>query len=193
MKPAQAILIGGAPATGKSTLATALAPRLGAALLDLDVVTGPLTTVIGDLIGVPDLADPRIAGLTRAPRYDTLFAVAEDILRGGLPVVLVAPFTAERSRDRFAAVAGRLQAPATLVWLRLPPHLLVERLTRRGAARDAGKLARPDVFIGGLDQGPPTAPHALVNAAATTADQVDLVLAYLAHQRLAIDGTSPPD
>jgi len=34
-----AVLIGGPPATGKSTLALALAPRLDAALLDLDVAT----------------------------------------------------------------------------------------------------------------------------------------------------------
>jgi predicted kinase len=46
-----AILIGGPPATGKSTLAEALAPRLGAALLDLDVATGPLTRVISGLTG----------------------------------------------------------------------------------------------------------------------------------------------
>jgi LacI family transcriptional regulator len=38
-----AVLIGGPPATGKSTLAAALAPHLAAALLDLDVATGPLT------------------------------------------------------------------------------------------------------------------------------------------------------
>src|SRR6266567_2151723 len=48
-----AILIGGPPATGKSTMAAALAPRLGAALLDLDVATGPLTRVISGLTGVP--------------------------------------------------------------------------------------------------------------------------------------------
>ena len=46
------MLIGGPPATGKSTLAAALAPQLGAALLDLDVATGPLTRVVSELIGV---------------------------------------------------------------------------------------------------------------------------------------------
>ena len=46
-----AVLIGGPPATGKSTLAMALAPRLDAALLDLDVATGPLTRVVSQLSG----------------------------------------------------------------------------------------------------------------------------------------------
>ena len=93
-----AVLIGGPPATGKSTLAAALAPRLGAALLDLDVATGPLTRVVSDLIGVRDLDDPVLAGLTRDARYDTLLGLAEANLQAGRPVVLVAPFSAERAR-----------------------------------------------------------------------------------------------
>src|SRR5712691_4835698 len=67
-----AVLIGGPPATGKSTLAAALAPHLGAALLDLDVATGPLTRVVSGLTGVRDMDDPVLAGLTREARYDTL-------------------------------------------------------------------------------------------------------------------------
>ena len=104
----RAVLISGAPATGKSTLAAALAPRLGAAVLDLDVATGPLTDLVSDLLGVTDLSDPKIAELTRAPRYDTLFALAEDNLRAGVSVVLVAPFTAERSANGWRAVTDRL-------------------------------------------------------------------------------------
>src|SRR6267154_5697353 len=96
MKRATAVLIGGPPATGKSTLASALAPELGAALLDLDVATGPLTRVVSGLIGVRDLEDPVLAGLTRDARYDTLLQLADANLRAGLPVVLVAPFSRER-------------------------------------------------------------------------------------------------
>src|SRR4029453_18242997 len=122
----------------------ALAPRLGAAVLDLDVATGPLTTVVADLIGVADLSDPRIARRTRAPPYDTLLALGEDNLRAGTPVVLVAPFTAERSADGWAAVADRLAAHAAataLVWLRLPPDQLGDRLPQGNPARatDKGK------------------------------------------------------
>ena len=86
-----AILIGGPPATGKSTLAEALAPRLGAALLDLDVATAPLTRVISGLTGVHDLDDPALARPTRAARYETLIGLAAANLRTGRPVVLVAP------------------------------------------------------------------------------------------------------
>ena len=61
MRRLAAVLVGGSPATGKSTLAAALAPRLDAALLDLDVATGPLTRVVSKLAGVHDLDDPVLA------------------------------------------------------------------------------------------------------------------------------------
>ena len=192
MKPPRAILISGAPATGKSTLAAALAARLGAAVLDLDVVTGPLTNVVSDLIGAADLSDPRMAQLTRAPRYDTLFALAEDNLRAGMSVVLVAPFTAERSEDGWNAVVGRLSAHAVdiaLVWLHLPPDQLVERLKQRGAARDTDKVKDPYAFLAAIDRDPPAAPHMAVDATMPVAEQVDCVVAHLARRGLAIDGT----
>lgn len=183
MRRPWAILISGGPATGKSTLAAALAPRLGAAVLDLDVATGPLTTVVSDLIGAADLSDPRIARLTRAPRYETLFALAVDNLRVGMSVVLVAPFTAERSEDGWTAAAGRLAAHAVdvlLVWLHLPPDQHVERLKRRGAARDTDKVKDPYAFLAAIDADPPAVPHLAVDATVPLADQVDGIVAQMA-------------
>ena len=191
MRRPRALLIGGAPGTGKSTLAAALAPRIGAAVLDLDVATGPLTDVISRLLGVADLGDPRIAELTRAPRYHTQLALAEDNQRAGLSVVVVAPFTAERSAG-WTAVADRLAAHAagpTLVWLHLPAHVLVERLGRRDAARDTDKVKDPDAFLAALDDSPPAAPHLALDATEPVTDLVDRVLAHLARHGLAIDGT----
>ena len=70
-----AILISGGPAIGKSTLAAALPPRLGAAMLDLDVPTGLLATVVSDLTDATDLSDPRIARLTRAGEFSRTASV----------------------------------------------------------------------------------------------------------------------
>jgi predicted kinase len=184
-----AVLIGGAAGTGKSTLAAALAPRLGAALLDLDVATGPLTEVIARLTGRSDLSDPQLAALTRTPRYATLLALAADNLRAGRPVVLVAPFTAERTPRGWATVTARLAAAApVLVWLRLAPDRLVARLRSRAATRDAGKISDPAKFLSTVDPEPPAVPHLALDAARPTADLVADVLAHLAHPGFAIDG-----
>ena len=174
----RAVLVSGAAGTGKSTLAAALAPRLGAALIDLDVATGPLTTVVSELVGATDLSDPRIAGLTRKPRYETLFALAEDNLRAGMPVVLVAPFTTERTADGWNAVARRLGAPV-LVWLHVPDAELIARLQRRDAARDSAKTVDPPAYLAAIDRNPPAAPHLDLDATRPVTDLVDAVLAHL--------------
>lgn len=182
MKRTHAILISGAPATGKSTLAAALAPRLGAAILDIDSATGPLTTVVSGLIGVADLSEPTIAEITRGPRYDTLLALAEDNLRTGLSVILVAPFTAERSGAGWNALADRLSADdvsLTLIWLDLPAHHLIHRLKQRDALRDQNKVANPDAFLAAVDRDPPAAPHLALDATEPVAELVERVVVHL--------------
>jgi predicted kinase len=175
-----AVLIGGPPATGKTTLATALAPRLEAALLDLDVATGPLTRVVAGLAGTGDLDDPVLAGLTRAARYDTLLDLAEANLRAGRPVVLVAPFSAERARPAaWAAATRRLPAPSTMVWLYLPADELVRRLTQRGLARDEGKIRDPASYLTEVDLEPPAVPHLALDATRPVGELVAAVLSHL--------------
>lgn len=175
-----AVLIGGPPATGKSTLATALAPHLEAAVLDLDVATGPLTRVVSELAGLHDLDDPVLAGLTRDARYDTLLGLAEANLLAGRPVVMVAPFSTERAvPSAWDATTRRLQARATMVWLYLPPDELIRRLTQRALARDENKIRDPASFLTGLDLEPPAIPHLALDASEPTAALVSSVLGHL--------------
>jgi predicted kinase len=178
-----AVLIGGPPATGKTTLSMALAPRLDAALLDLDVATAPLVRVVSELTGLRDLDDPALAGLTRDARYDTLLGLAAANVAAGRPVVLVAPFSLERSRvSAWDATTRRLHAPATMVWLYLEPAELIRRLTERGLARDEGKLRDPASYLTSLDLDPPAIPHLALDASQPTAAQVSSVLNHLSGQ-----------
>ena len=175
-----AVLIGGPPATGKSTLAIALAPHLQAAVLDLDVATGPLTRVVSELAGTSDLDDPALAGLTRDARYGTLLDLAAANLAAGRPVVLVAPFSTERAVPAaWAATRRRLPGEATMVWLHLPPAELVSRLTQRAAERDANKIRDPASYLTGLDLAPPVIAHLALDATAPTGALVRSVLKHL--------------
>jgi predicted kinase len=175
-----AVLIGGPPATGKSTLAMALAPRLGATLLDLDTATGPLTRVVSELSGLRDLDDPVLSGLTRTARYDTLLDLAEANLTAGRPVVLVAPFSAERARPAaWTAVTRRLPGQAVLVWLHLPADELVRRLTVRSLGRDENKIRDPAAFLAGLDLERPSVPHLALDASQPVDALVSAVLEHL--------------
>lgn len=176
-----AIFVGGPPASGKTTLARRLAAALPAALVDLDVATGPLTALVLDLIGADDLDEPQAARLTRGPRYETVLGLAEDTLAAGLPVVVVAPLSAERGAAAWSRVTSRLApvADVRLVWLVLDRQELEVRLRSRGAARDVRKLQDPHAYLAGLDASPPTAPHLPLEARRPVVELVDAVLAWL--------------
>jgi predicted kinase len=182
-----AVLLTGWPAAGKSTVGRALARRLRAALVDQDTATAPLVAVVADLVGVADLDDQRLAGPTRRARYETVTALAEDNLRVGIPVVLVAPFTDERrDPDTWAILDRRLRDAGgrpLLVWLRLRPATAIERLRARGAARDLAKVADPVAFLAGLDLAEPAGPHVAVDGESPINDVVSQVLTALAEHQ----------
>jgi predicted kinase len=177
-----ALVVTGAPGSGKSTLGRLLAQRLGAVLLDLDTATADLTAIIADLLGTHDLDDPLLAKATREARYATITALAEENLRLGISAVLVAPFTAER-RDppAWAALHRRLQAAGgvpSLVWLAIRGDVVAQRVSRRGAGRDLPKLTRAD-RLAGIDLAPPQVPHIRAEASRPPEMIAEDVLALL--------------
>lgn len=176
-----AVAIGGPAGSGKTTLATALAPALRAALLDLDVATGPLTDVILNLIGVQELSDPGAAEVTREARYRTLFDLAADTARAGTSTVLVAPFTAERDVNSWAVATKAIAAVSDvrLVWMRLPAAQLASRLSARDAARDVLKVRDFASWAARWDDALPTAAHLALDADRPVPDLVIDVLNHL--------------
>jgi predicted kinase len=179
------VLLSGAPASGKSTLSRLVARELRAAVIGQDVATGPLVEVVQRLVGIDDLDDPLLAGLTRDARYRVVLDLAVDNLAAGVPVVLVAPFTVERAdpaawastHDRLVAAGG---APL-LVWLRLEPAELVRRLRERGADRDAAKLADEAAYLDKVAAAcdPPVVPHLALDATLPTQELARAVLEAL--------------
>src|SRR4029079_19797827 len=106
-----AVLLSGPPASGKTNLSHLVARHLHAAVIDQDVATGPLVRVVQQLAGVDDLDDEGLAGRTSDPRDGVILDLAVDSLATGMAVVLVAPFTAERTDPTvWAAAHGRLVA-----------------------------------------------------------------------------------
>jgi predicted kinase len=178
---AAAIVVAGAPAAGKSVLGTALARRLHAALLDQDVLTGPLTAVVAGLLGADpgDLDDPRVRAATRDATYQALVETARGCLAAGVPTVVVAPFTTERSDPAaWAALVDRLAAPGgvRLVWATCPADELVRRMAARQAARDRRKLADVAAFLAYATVAAPAVPHIAVDTTARLDRQLAVVL-----------------
>lgn len=155
-----AVIVSGPPASGKTTLATALASALHYAIMDLDTVTGPLTRAALRNSGGDETAIDSAAGAAlRASRYESLLDVAAANLAVGIGVVIAAPFTAERvSPALIEGVARRLGSDVALLYIDAPDDVVRARLESRNAARDRVKLSRA------ADQASPAAlvPQAIV-------------------------------
>ena len=137
--PARLLAVGGRSGTGKSSLARAIAPELGAAP--------------GAVILRSDEVRKRLAGLAPAERappqaygaqadaavFEELFDLAERLLRAGRAVVLDATFLRPELRTRAQDLAARAGVAFDGLWLEAPPDVLSARVAaRRGDASDAG-------------------------------------------------------
>jgi predicted kinase len=169
-------LVAGAPGSGKSTLARPLAVRLGAALIDRDSATAPLTRIVAGLVGAEpdDLDDPRMRDVLGDAAYEAAFATARETLAVGTTVVVVAPFTralADACTTR--RVQQQLGGPdLRVVMVQCPEDERRRRLARRAAPRDTRKLAASHPSTATL----PGVPHVLVDGRLHLDAQVDLAL-----------------
>ncbi|HVH23193.1 MAG TPA: AAA family ATPase [Pseudonocardia sp.] len=117
------VVVSGAPASGKSTLAAALAPELGLPLLAKDTIKQALLTVLD----VPDVEASRTVGRAAAV---ALLAVAAE----AGSAVLEAPWQRSRAVTELAGLPGRLVE----VFCRCSPETAAARFAARAATRDGG-------------------------------------------------------
>ena len=165
--PPRLIAVGGLSGTGKSVLAAALAPNIGA-------VPGALH-LRSDierkrLFGVPEkarLPPAAYSANASAQIYRRLGEFAETGLRAARSVIVDATYLEETERKKIARIAARLDVPFHGLWLEAPLETRKSRVRGRSndasdatvdvvtgqTAKDIGRLAWPKVDASGpMDQ-----------------------------------------
>ena len=148
--PPSLVAVGGFSGTGKSTLAAALAPRIGPAPgalhLRSDVERKRLFNVAEEERLTPDHYKPEVS----IEIYHLLLNKAERALAAGHGVIVDAVFLKPEERRDLEAIAKRTGVAFTGLWLEAPADTLIARVgARRGDASDAdaavvqSQLARP--------------------------------------------------
>jgi hypothetical protein len=145
-KPAL-ILMTGLMGTGKSVLARNLASRLGAEILQMDVLRK-------ELLNIP-VTDHHFAAfgqgiysdeVTRRT-YAEALTRAEEIIRKGKPVIIDASYKRREERLKVKSAAERLQADFYVIECRCPEDVLKLRLERRLSEKGEASDGRWEIYL----------------------------------------------
>ena len=132
------ITVGGLSGSGKSTIASMLAPTVGAApgarWLRTDVLRKRLAGVAPEV----RLSSSAYTPQASAEVYKRLLGEASAMLAAGRSVIVDGVFADPAERAAIAAVADGAGVPFTGLWLTAPPDVLMSRVeARRSDASDA--------------------------------------------------------
>ena len=132
------VLIGGPPATGKTTVARAVADRLGWPVLHSDEIRKELAGLGSTESAAAPLDRGLYAAELRRAAYAQLLRRAREELMRGLSVIIDASWSEPAERDRAAAVSSKAAADLIAVRCDVPLETAQRRAARRAAeARDA--------------------------------------------------------
>ncbi|WP_137724189.1 bifunctional aminoglycoside phosphotransferase/ATP-binding protein [Prescottella subtropica] len=137
-------LVGGPPATGKSTVARALAARTGATLLSSDTLRRTMFTDQRRTDPHPAYRTGRYSPDATDRVYRTLLDQARHHLQRGTSVVLDASFTDPRHRRHATDLADDTHTDLVQLRCTAPPDVIEHRLHER-AGGDHDSEATPDI------------------------------------------------
>ena len=121
----------GLPASGKSTLAKALADVYDLKVIRSDVVRKELFAHPKEPSGNRDFEEGVYSAYATEVTYNHLFALAREILKKGHDVIIDATFSRDLHRREALRMAAQSQALTVFVECRATESILAERLLRR--------------------------------------------------------------
>ena len=152
-----AVLIGGYAGSGKSELGRMIARESGWPVLDKDTITRPVVEAALEVLGSSphDRESETYLSTVRPREYEALDAATQEQVECGNSAIATAPYIREFSDPswvgRMQATYAALDAQLVLVWVYCDPESMHTYLRRRGAARDAVKLAAWNTYLEGID------------------------------------------
>lgn len=151
------VVVGGYAGSGKTEFGRILARLTGWPMLDKDSTTRPVVEAALAKLGESphDREGQTYLEVVRPAEYEALHMSTMENVACGNSVIMTAPHIRELGQaawcERLQAELDTLGATAHAVWVRCDQESMRTYLLRRGAARDAHKLANWDSYLAGVD------------------------------------------
>lgn len=172
----QLIAIGGFSGTGKTTLAAALAPKLGRAPGALHLRSDIERKAMLDVPETERLEGKFYSEAMSEKVYDFLLQKTWIALRAGSAVVVDAVFSKQSERASVEEIAARLRVPFKGFWLSASKAQMVNRVSaRRGDASDA----TPDVVEMQIERGTGPISWVPIDSSGTVTEMVADLVSHL--------------
>jgi predicted kinase len=150
------LYVGGYAGSGKTEIGRIFARLTGWPMLDKDSCTRPVVEqMLSELGKSPHDRESEVyLKKVRPAEYECLREVTAENVACGNSVVTTAPYVKELADAtwciRTRAEMDALDADMRVIWVRSDPESMLTYIRRRGAARDAHKLANWDEYVAGL-------------------------------------------